>query len=86
MPQGAGLIRHRLFCLSVSGGGWAPQVALELKVPASAGEVTDAGLIPGLGNPPGGGNGNPLQDSGLENPTDSGAWQATVHWVAKSWT
>ena len=47
MPQGADLIRHRLFRLSVLGGGWVPQVAPELKVPASAGEVTDAGLIPG---------------------------------------
>ena len=32
---------------------------------------------------PGGGNGNPLQDSGLENPTDRGAWWATVYGVAK---
>ena len=32
------------------------------------------------------GKGNPLQDSYLENPVDSGAWQATVHGVAKSWT
>ena len=37
------------------------------------------GLIPGLGRSPGGGHGNPLQYSHLENPTDRGAWQATVH-------
>ena len=46
----------------------------------------DLGLIPGLGRSPGEGNGNPLQDSCLEGPTDGGAWQATVLGVAKSWT
>ena len=46
----------------------------------------DLGSIPGLGKFPGGGKGYPLQYSGLENPTDGGAWQATVHGVAKSWT
>ena len=35
---------------------------------------------------PGGGNGNPLQYSGLGNPMDRGAWWATVHGVAKNWT
>ena len=39
-----------------------------------------------LGSIPGGGNGNPLQYSRLENPTDKGAWRATVHGVAKSQT
>ena len=48
--------------------------------------VEDLGLIPGLGRSPGGGYGNPLQDSGLENPMDRGAWRATVHRVAKSQT
>ena len=43
------------------------------------------GLIPGLGRSPGGGNGNQLQYSCLENSRDRGAWQATVHGVAKSW-
>ena len=43
------------------------------------------GSIPGLGRSPGGGNGNPLQYSCLENSRDRGAWQATVHGVAKSW-
>ena len=42
--------------------------------------------FPGLGRSPGGGYGNPLQYACLENPMDSGARQATVHWVAKSWT
>ena len=44
------------------------------------------GLIPGLERPPGGGHGNPLQCSCLENPMDRGAWQATMHRVTKSWT
>ena len=48
-------------------------------LPAKAGEVRDAGSIPGLGRSPGEGNGNPLQYSCLENPMDRGAWQATVH-------
>ena len=48
--------------------------------------VGDAGSVLGLGRSPGGGNGNPLQDSCLENPKDRGAWGATVHGVAKSQT
>ena len=44
------------------------------------------GLIPGSGRSPGGGHGNPHQYSCLETPMDRGAWQATVHAVAKSWT
>ena len=44
------------------------------------------GLIPGSRRFPGGGNGNPLQYSCLENPMDRGAWYAAVHGVAKSWT
>ena len=51
--------------------------------PANAGAM---GLIPGLGKSPGEGNGNPLQYSCLENSMDRGAWQATVHGVAKSLT
>ena len=53
---------------------------------ASACNVGDQGLIPGLGRSPGEGNGNPLQYSCLENPMDGGAWWATVHGVAKSRT
>ena len=49
-------------------------------------KVRDLGSIPGLGRSPGGGNGSPLQYSCLENPMDTGAWQATVHGVAKSQT
>ena len=54
-------------------------------LPVNAGDTEDMGSIPGLGRSPGGGNGNPLQYSHLENPMDR-AWQATtVHGVAKSW-
>ena len=53
---------------------------------ASAYNAGDLGSIPGSGRSPGEGNGNPLQYSCLENPMDGGAWLATVHGVAKSWT
>ena len=46
-----------------------------------AGDTGDVGLIPGLERSPGGGNGNPLQYSCLENSMDRGAWRATVHGV-----
>ena len=46
----------------------------------------DLGLIPGSGRSPGEGNDNPLQYSCLENSRDRGAWRATVHGVANSWT
>ena len=51
--------------------------------PAKAG---DLGLIPGSGRSPKEGNGNLLQYSCLENPKDRGAWQVTVHGVAKNHT
>ena len=54
--------------------------------PANAGDKRDAGLIPGSGRSPGGGNGSPLQCSCLENPMDRGAWKVIVHGVAKSQT
>ena len=50
-------------------------------LPAKAGDLRNAGLIPGLGRSPGGGHGNPFQYSCLGNPMDRGAWQATVHGV-----
>ena len=63
------------------------QVALDVKnLPANAGNVRGACLISGLGRSPGGGHGNPLQYSCLENPKDNGAWWAMVHWVINSWT
>ena len=65
----------------------ASQVALVVKKhPANAGDRRDVGSIPGTGRSPGGGNGTSLQYSCLGNPTDRGAWSATVHGVAKSQT
>ena len=52
----------------------------------SAYNVRDLGLIPGLRGSPGGGHGNPLQYSCLENPMGREAWWAKVHGIAKSWT
>ena len=52
--------------------------------PVNAGNTRDVGSIPGLGISPGIRNDNSLQYSCLENPTGRGAWQATVHRVAKS--
>ena len=62
-------------------------VALVVKnLPASAGDVREAGSVPGWGRSPGGGNGNPLLYSCLENPMDRKAWWAAVHTVTTSWT
>ena len=52
----------------------------------SAWNAGDQGSIPGLGRSPGGGQSNPLQYFCLENSMDRGAWRATVHRVAQSWT
>ena len=52
----------------------------------SAGDTGDAGLIPGSGRPPGGGNGNPVQYSCLKNSMNRGAWWTTIQRIAKSWT
>ena len=54
--------------------------------PASAGDVQDTSSVPGSGRSPGGGHGNPLQYSFLENPMDRGPWPATVQRVTKSET
>ena len=71
-------------CLSLTK---ASQMALLLKdLPANAGDVRDAVLTPGSGRSPGGGHGNPLQYSCLENPMDRKACLATVHEIAKSQT
>ena len=50
----------------------------------NAGDAGDVSSIPGLGRCPGGGCGNPLHYSCLENPMDRGAWKDMVHRVAKS--
>ena len=65
----------------------AHKVSLVVKnLSASAGDIRDGGLVPGLGRSSGGGHGNPLQYSCLENPHGIGAWQATIHGVAKNLT
>ena len=61
-----------------------PGGAVVKNLPASAGGKGDRGLIPELGRSSGGGNGNPLQYSCLENPMDRGASQVTIHRAAKS--
>ena len=66
---------------------WASRVAQVVKnLPANSEDSRDRGLIPESGRFPGGGNGNLLQYSCLENSTERGAWRATVHGVPKSWT
>ena len=71
---------------------WSPhtgafQMARAVKnLPANVGDIRDTGSIPGWGRSPGGGYGNPLQGSCLENPMDRGAWRATVHRVSKTQT
>ena len=75
------LIKGYYRCLLGSPGGTMVKIS-----PANAGDIRDMGSVPGLRRSPGGGHGNPLQYSCLENPMDRGAWQATVHGVAKSWT
>ena len=56
------------------------------KLPANTGDVRDVGLNPGSERSLGGGNGNPLRYSYLENPVNRGARWAAVHEVAKSRT
>ena len=63
---------------------WASQGMLVLLT--NAGDIREAGSIAGLGRAPGGGHGNPLQYSCLENPMDRGAWWAIVLGAAKSQT
>ena len=62
----------------------ASQVVLVVKnLPANTADLRDTGSIPGSGRSPGGGHGNPLQYSCLENPIDRRAWQVTVHGITK---
>ena len=73
----------------ITGTTWyeASQEALMVKnPPGNAGDIIDTGLIPGLGRSRGGGHGNPLQYSGLENPMDRGAcwdWDPIVNGVQR---
>ena len=61
-----------------------PGMLVVKNLSANAGDIRDVGSIPGSGRSPGGGHGNPLQYSCLENPMDRGDWWATVHRVTKS--
>ena len=54
--------------------------------PANEGDIRDSGWISGLGESPGGGHGNPLQYSCLENPMDRGTWWTMLHMITKSET
>ena len=69
-------------------GRWRhfPDAASGKELPANAGDVRDMGSIPESGRSLGRWHGNPLQYSCLESPMDRGAWLATDHRVAKSWT
>ena len=67
--------------LQYSGASLVAQMVKE-----SACNAGDLGSIPGLGRSPGGGHGNTLQYSCLENPRDRGAWWAAVYGVIQSWT
>ena len=63
---------------------WDFQVVLVVKnPPANGGDMRDVGSVSGFGRSPGGGHGNPLQYSCLENSMDRGAWWATIHRVAE---
>ena len=65
----------------------ASHVVLVVKnLSANAGDLRDLGLVPGSGRSLGGGHGNPLQYSCLENPRDGGTWLASIYGIVQSWT
>ena len=74
------------FCTAIESKRASQVMALVKNPLAKAGDIRDAGSIPGSRRAPGGGHGNPLQYSCLENPMHRGDRQAIVHGVAKSWT
>ena len=65
---------------------WTSPMAQQIESACNSGDAGNTGSTPLLGRSSGGENGNSLQYSCLENPMDRGAWQTTVHGVAKSWT
>ena len=77
---------YHLMSLGICIHTWWVPGGLVMNLPANAGDVRDLGSIPGSGRSLGGGHGNPLQNSCLENFMDRGAWWATIHRVAKSRT
>ena len=78
------LLLETYFTVSTHDGFPGDKVAENLL--ARAGDARDTGSVPGWGRAPGGGNGNALQYSCLENPTDGGAWRATAMGSQKSQT
>ena len=81
--------KHELshLCLYLpSSTKWLPWWFRSKESAYNAEDTGNPGLIPGSGRSPGGGHGNPLQYSSLENPMDRGAWWATVHEIAKNQT
>ena len=74
---------HGLLQTSVTGFKTHPNPAVVKNPPANAGKVRDAGLIPVLGRSPGGGHGNPLQDSCLENSHGQGSLVGYSPWGCK---
>ena len=79
-------IQLRRISVSLQSEVGFPGGSVVKNLPTDARDTGDMGSSHGLGRSPGGGNGNRLQCSYLENPTDRGAWQAIVHRVARSWT
>ena len=71
---------------TISQLGASQEAQVVKNLPAITGDIRDVGSIPGLGRSPGGGHGNPLLYSCLENPMDRETWQAAVHRVAQSRT
>ena len=79
-------LSFQVFIPVIFKGGASLVAQLVKNPPANAGDARDVGSIPGSGRFPGKRNGNPLQYSCLESSMHIGAWLATVHAVAKSWT
>ena len=81
-PYGCQQLFGGNFCCPCWSFGASLVVLVVKNLPANTGDIRDVGSIPGVGRSPGGGYGNPLQHSCLENPTDRGAWWD--HGVAES--
>ena len=77
-PEGSVVLKHPRCLTPLSTRGVSYLTCCKQNSPTNAGDIRDVGWIPGLGRSPGGGYGNPLQYSGLENPMDRGVWQAIV--------
>ena len=80
------MYRGEAFCHELQDNKGFPDGIVVKNLPANAENAGNLGLIPGSGRSVEVGHGNPLQYSCLNNPMDGGAWEATVHRVAKSWT